>query len=186
MTDFEQSHGKPRPTLLRRTDVRPEEPRTDGERLEGRNADGTASPGNQLALGRGWKSTIRKTVDGAAKALGVEGAGDADMRRIADEAAVVYRAILGALPLTGPLVRINAAGVAREFATAGFLDAKASEAGLLTEIGERLAQRASYHRARAERLSVTTHALAARAGGRKKRRQAPWVTSGGSDGGQSA
>lgn len=160
--DFEQSHEKWRPVLVRPTDAVPSEPRTDRERLEGRNADGTAASGNQLALGRGWKSTIRKTVEGAARALGVEPAGDSDMVRISDEAAVVYRAILSDLPVTGPLVRINAAGVAREFAVAAYLDHKASEVGLLTEAGAALADRASHHRARAERLSVTTHMLAQR------------------------
>ncbi|MDP9034827.1 MAG: hypothetical protein M3O50_08460 [Myxococcota bacterium] len=70
--DFEKSHGKPRPTLLRRTDVQPHIPRTAHERLQGRASDGTATSGNQLALGRGWKSTIRKTIAGAVKALGAQ------------------------------------------------------------------------------------------------------------------
>ncbi|MDP9034826.1 MAG: hypothetical protein M3O50_08455 [Myxococcota bacterium] len=84
------------------------------------------------------------------------------------DAAVVYMAILRDAPISGPLMRLNAAGVAREFAVASYLDAKATEAGLLTELGATLAERASFHRQRAERLSVTTHALSQRARGKRR------------------
>jgi len=164
----EMSHGKVRPPTPRRTDIAPSEPRTAAERLQGRRADGTAASGNQIALGRGWKAAIRKAVGGAAAALGVEQVGDADMRRI------VYRAVLADLPVSGPLVRVNAAGLAREFAIAAYLDHQAAKAGLLTEDGAKLAARASYHRTRCERLSVTTHALGQRPRGRQRRRQGPW------------
>jgi hypothetical protein len=163
MSEFiEFNKGKSRVMPLRPSDVQPSEPRTDRERLEGREADGTASAGNKIAVGRGWKSAIRKAVEGAARAIDAPCVGDADMQKISDEAAVVYMGILASAPVSPPLMRINAGGVAREFAIAAFLDVKAAEAGLLTEDGERLANRASYHRQRCERLSITTHALSQR------------------------
>jgi hypothetical protein len=155
---LEVCKGKVRPMLPRPSDVEPAEPRTDAERLEGRNADGTASSPNQIAVGRGWKSRIRRAVRAAAAATGTD-ITPRDEDLIQADADVVYMGILSAAPVTGPLVRINAASCALEFALAGYLHDQALKAGLLTELGERLESRASHHRQRVERLSVTVHAM---------------------------
>ena len=169
---FERSHGKFRPGLVRRTDVEPAEPRTAGERLDGRRPDGTAAPGNQIALGRGWKSRIRRAVALVGVDLGADAAG------LQAGAETVYRALLSDAPVSGPLVRMNAASCAIEFALAEFLHGRALVEGLLTPGGERLEQRASGHRQRAERLSVTVHAMGQRRSPKKGRRPAPWATGG--------
>lgn len=156
----ERSHGKMRPGLTRSSDLQPDAPGTGPERPEDRDEQGRAAVGNQLARGRGWKAAIRKHVAGG-QATTEEAA------RIERDAWTVYLAILRDLASTGPLVRVNAAGVAREFAVAGFFDAKALEEGLMTEKGAELAHRASMHRQRAERLSVTVKDLARVSVGRR-------------------
>jgi hypothetical protein len=159
---IERSHGKPRPSLVRASDLTDIPSRTEAERSDGRDASGRAAPGNRLAEGRGWKSAIRKAVVGAGTSEEAE--------RVARDAWTVYLAVLRDLAATGPLVRVNAAGMAREFAYAGFYDTKALEAGLATEQGTAYAARAGYHRQRAERLSVTVGDLARATSGRKATR----------------
>jgi hypothetical protein len=169
MVDFEHSHGKARPMLPRPSDVEATEPRTARERLDGRRPDGTAAHGNVIALGRGWKSKIRRAVT----LIGADIGGDA--ATIQRDTEVVYRALLSDAVTSGPLMRINASSCALEFTLAAYLHAKAIAAGLLTPEGERLEGRASQHRQRAERLSVTVHALGVRPRTGKKRK-APWLT----------
>lgn len=168
----ELSKGKVRPMLPRPSDIEASEPRTGQERLDGRNPDGTARFRNQLALGRGWKSRIRRAVAHVAGDIG------ADAANIQSSAEVVYRALLSDAPQSGPLVRMNAASCALEFALAEYLHGRALAAGLLTIDGEKLEGRAAQHRQRAERLSVTVHALSQRPKA-KKRKAAPWAAGGG-------
>lgn len=150
---IEKSHGKARPTLVRSSDLMPDAPGTDRIPSEERDANGRAVDGNQIALGRGWKHAIRRT-------LGRSGATDEVARQVIADTMCVYSAIVRDLARTGPLVRMNAAGSAREYAYAGFYDAAALEAGLLTDKGQALAAKASQHRQRYERMTVTTRDLA--------------------------
>jgi hypothetical protein len=168
----EWSKGKVRPMLPRPSDVAATEPRTGPERLDGRNPDGTARRGNTLALGRGWKSRIRRAVAHVAADVG------ADAATVQSSAEVVYRALLSEAPVSGALMRMNAASCALEFSIAEWLHGRALAAGLLTVEGEKLEGRASQHRQRAERLSVTVHALSQRPRVSKRRKPAPWTQGG--------
>lgn len=162
---IERSHGKARPTLPRSGELTPDPEGADRERPGDRDDKGRAMPGNQLGLGRGWKSAIRKNLKRA-------GAPDEVAVRVISDTETVYAAIIRDLARTGPLVRMNAAGAAREFALAGFFDQAALEAGLMTEKGQQLAARASSHRQRYERLSVTTKDLSKASIPRKTTRSA--------------
>lgn len=157
---IERSHGKARPMLPRSSDQTPGAERTDRERCEDRDARGRVQLGNQLAVGRGWKYSIKRTLTRA-------GATTEEAERVIADTTIVYASIVRDLSYTGPLVRMNAAGAAREFALAGYYDAKALEAGLMTDLGQKLSTKASQHRQRCERMTVTTRDLAKAAAPRR-------------------
>lgn len=163
----EKSHGKARTVLPRSSDLTTDPPGTERDPSEGRDDKGRAAPGNQLALGRGWKSAIRRSLVRA-------GASDDVARGVIATTMTVYQAILRDFPVSasGPLVRMNAAGAAREFALAQFFDDRALACGLMTEAGIALAARASHHRQRSERMTVTTRDLARASAPRKATRTA--------------
>ncbi len=158
---IEQSHGKARPTLPRAKDLARLDAATVGEPSEWRGEAGRFAPGNQIAVGRGWKHAI-------SRALGRDAA-EGDAWQIAADAWRVYLAILRELPHNGAAVRLNAARAARAFAVAGFYDARADAAGLDTDRGMLLADKAAAHWARAERHTVTAIDLATKLAGKRRR-----------------
>jgi hypothetical protein len=165
MMAIEQSHGKARPTLPRSKELG--QVGTVGEPNGSRGDAGRFASGNQVAVGRGWKHAI-------AKSLGRD-ASDGEATVIAKDAWRVYLAVLREMPHTGALVRTNVARHAREFSVAAFYDAKATEEGLATDRGMLLADKAASHGARAERHAVTALDIATKlSNSRRKRRPTPF------------
>ena len=149
---IERSRGKARPTLPRASDLQPVGTAPDPS--EGRNTTGRFAKGNQLSRGSGTKHVVTK-------ALSVAGL-QADVALVVADCRKLFSGALRELPSSGSIVRSNAYGYAREASLAGYYDTKANEAGLDTERGMMLADRATHHRQRAERLGVTTVDLATR------------------------
>jgi hypothetical protein len=146
---IEASHGKARPTMLRSSDLTEATERDPSvDRVEA----GRFAPGNRIAVGRGWKEGVRKLLP--------PDSADAEVQRIADDAALVYRSVLRSLSSDGPLVRLQVAKLARHEAVAGYFQAKAMAAGLSSDEGVALDDRAIKHGQRAERLAVTARDLA--------------------------
>jgi len=145
---LEHSHGKARPTLPRSSDLRlVEREGAEGERPAWRGADGRVGPGNTLGTDRGLRMDIARMLGRAATTV--------EAASVHREALRVYRSALRGLSVSSELVRRSAARVARHCALESFYASKAIDAGLDTEQGQRLDQRASYHGERAERCTVT-------------------------------
>lgn len=159
---MERSHDKLRPAL----------PRLKDQPAAGtaRDRDGDHGPGghftngNQAAQGRGWKRAIRKSL----AAEGIELAAEELVVLVRDQRAL-YAALLAALPSDGPLVRLNAAALARNAVLAHYFALRALEHGPETEAGAAADARSVLHDQRVERLSATTYGLAARLAGPGKR-----------------
>jgi hypothetical protein len=132
-----------------------------------RDARGRLLKGSALAAGKGWKRAI-------AKAMSTEGL-EGDAALVANDARKLFLGALRELPSSGALVRTNAYGHAREAALAGYFDAKANEAGLDTEKGQALIERASHHRQLAMRLSVVVIDVAARMALTEREKPRDWA-----------
>jgi hypothetical protein len=142
--------GKTRGESPRLKDL-PQAPPTVREPSDGRDAQGRAAVGNTLALGRGWKATIRRSLGGDAE--------DADVRQVM----AIYTALLRALPHDGPAVRQLVAAQSRHAWMATTFTDAARTAGLTTPAGLKLAEAARAHDLCAQRLSVTAFDLSTRA-----------------------
>jgi len=145
---IESSHGKPRPTLPRSSDLQPVTVvDADRERCGKRDAHGRFSSGNVVGRGRGWKLAI-------ARVLGRQ-VDDPIAQQVADDAWRTYCAALRELPSDGAIVRGLAALMSRHEALAAFWHAHAAIVGLTTEDGIAGQDQATKHGQRAERLTVT-------------------------------
>lgn len=142
---IERSHGKPRPTLPRASDLTvvgtvPERRRNQDER-------GRVVPDNDLARGRGWKQALRKMLG--------RGATDSEAIAVAEDAWRLFVGAMRELPHDGQNVRSLVMRKARHEAMSAYWSAKASLVGLDTEAGIEAEERATVHGQRAERLTVT-------------------------------
>lgn len=160
-----KSHGKMRPSLPRSADLAALANVPD--KRQPRDARGRLLKGSALAAGKGWKRAIAK----AMRTEGLEG----DAALVANDARKLFLGALRELPSSGALVRTNAYGHAREAALAGYFDAKANEAGLDTERGHALIERASHHRQLAMRLSVVVIDVAARMALTEREKPRDWA-----------
>jgi hypothetical protein len=142
---IERRMGKARPTMTRSRDLRPVKSVPDPS--DGRAPAGRFGMGNRISVDSGAKHILAKAMSGDGL--------DADAALVARDTRKLFMAVLRELPSKGAIVRSNAYGFARETALSAYYDAKANQAGLDSERGMTLATRASYHRQRGERLSVT-------------------------------
>ncbi len=117
----------------------------------GRGVDGRFASGNRLGSGQAAIAVIRRS-------LAADGA-DAEMVR---EAVVMYRQLLRELPSTGASVRQLVAARVRHAALATRYAGLASEAGLGTPLGIKMAEASRAHDMTASRLGVTAYDLSTR------------------------
>lgn len=148
---IEQSHGKARPTLPRSGDLHVVT--TVREPTEGRTVGGRFGPGNRIALGAKWKSSIKRL-------LGRSGEDAAEA--VGRDAWKIYLATLRSMPTDAAPVRSLVALHARHVAVAGYFTNKAAEVGLETEKGLAFLDVASHHGQRAERTAVTALDIASK------------------------
>jgi hypothetical protein len=139
------THGKLSTRRARSKELKPA--RTVDDRHRNHDANGRATKGNALARGRSMKNVFTR----ATSPDGLEG----DALIVQGDVRKLYLGTLKELSSTGALVRQNVYSFATESAWGAYYDRKALQAGLDTDRGLLLAQRASFHRMRAERLSVT-------------------------------
>lgn len=149
---IEQSHGKPRPMLVRASDLQAA-PNAEPERRRHRDPSGRFTHGNPGGLGRGATAPIRRM-------LGDTETTDAEARTVARDAARAFADALRDLPSDGATVRQMVALYSRHIALNGFWSAKAAGAGLGTDEGVFAQEQALKHGQRAERLAVTMTDLA--------------------------
>ena len=143
---IEQSHGRARTTLPRSSDLAAI--KTVRKPSEGRGPGGRFAPANRHGIQAREKHAVSKL-------LGSD-VGTADVIAIALDARKLFNGFLRDLPSDAQSVRDLAARRARHAAIEAYLAAKAAEAGLTTEEGEKLDDRAMKHGMRAERLAVTS------------------------------
>jgi hypothetical protein len=142
---FERSHGKPRPTLPRASDLRPAE--AEAKPPQGRTTGGHFAAGNRLGVGARWKATLKKAL-GSSGATGETGIVAADASR-------VMLHVLRSLPSDAAPVRVMVAIHARHVALNAFFTAKAEQAGMDTPQGAMFLEIADRQSQRAERTLVT-------------------------------
>jgi hypothetical protein len=149
---FERSRGKARPTLPRSSELRAIESARDPS--DGRGVAGRFAPGNQISVRQGQKHAVKKL-------LGKD-AGDSDATAVARDALRLLYAATRTSPDDGPVPRSLWALYARHLAVSAFYSARADEAGLDTERGMLLADKAAMHAQRGERLAVTAYDIASK------------------------
>jgi hypothetical protein len=141
------SHGKPRPSLPRRGElriVRPAREPADGER----DASGRFVHGNRASEGKGWRTAATRLLGGQLA--------DATMRRVSEDMKRLHGAVLRELPAReSVLVRSMAAQWAQVSAVCSYFGAVALDAGLSTDAGIAAAERARVFGQRSERIAVT-------------------------------
>jgi hypothetical protein len=141
---LERSHGKRRVRMPR--SGRLTALGTVADPSDGRGAAGRFGKGNSVAVDRGAKHVL-------SKAMATDGLqGDAAI--VARDTRKLLMATLRELPSKAAVVRTAAYGHAREAALAAYYDAKANEAGLDSDRGMKLTDKAAQHRKLASSLSV--------------------------------
>jgi hypothetical protein len=140
-----RSQGKARPSLPRPGELRAIETARDPS--EGRAPGGRFAKGNAVSRDSGVKNITTRATSGDGLAP--------DEKLVARDTAKLLRAVLGELPTAGAIVRQLAYSFARESVIAALYDGMANRAELRTPDGKKLVELASFHRQRAERLSVT-------------------------------
>jgi hypothetical protein len=113
---------------------------------QGRDERGRFAPGNASGRGRGWKRAIARL---AGSALAPE------HRRLAGDAASLYRAVLAELPHGGPLVSPLVAEHSRCAVLAPRFAERALELGLDTEAGRAALEVSMRLGQRAERVAIS-------------------------------
>lgn len=148
---METSKGKMRPSLVRSGDVAAVD--TVPERRRNHDAKGHVVAGNDLGRHRGMKMAVRRMLGGKDAPAG------SDVAIVAADATRLFLRHLAELPNDGATVRSLVGLCSRHAALAAFYTAKADAAGLESERGIALAELASKHGMRVERLSVTAYDL---------------------------
>ena len=155
---IEQSHGKPRPTLPRSSDLRAVE--AERKPRDGRTEAGHFAAGNRLGVGARWKASIKKLLGKTAD--------DAIADAVGRDAWRVYLATLRAMPNDEAPVRSLVALHARHVAVAAFFTDRAAHVGLDSREGLAFLEVASHHGQRAERTAVTALDIATKLGAKVK------------------
>lgn len=155
----EQSHGKPRLTPPRPSDLGSVE--ADDERLRNHRANGTFAPGNRAAFNRSAKRALTAPLRAARTRL--EALGEGVPRPVADEllqaALAVYGSARVELGSSSVFVLANLITFATESVLAGYFAKEAATAGFDTERGGELLERG--HRCETQAQRAMTAALAA-------------------------
>lgn len=129
----EQSHGKPRMTRPRMSDVNDG---TDPQRHRNHDADGRAAKGNKLATGRGWKRALLALLPDTA------------------DAKKLYDAAVRELVHDTPFARASCLRWVRHTIRESETDAEATKAGIATELGMKQLDRLREHSDKAEKAAV--------------------------------
>ena len=154
---IEQSHGKPRLTGPRPSDLGTVE--TGGDRGRDRDAGGRFQTGDKAAVGRSAKRALRAAYSAANDRLkSVVGEGPVADQLLAD-ASAVHRAARLELGTSSVFVEGPSIAYAVESVLAGYFMAEAAQAGFLSDRGLELHQRAMQCETQAQR--AMTAALAA-------------------------
>lgn len=155
---LETSHGKLRTVLPRSSDIA--DAGTVPDRPRSRDAKGRATAGNDLARHRGMKQAVRRLLGGK------DAPPDSDVAKVTADATRLFLRHLAELPSDSASVRTLVGLCARHAALSAFYTCKADAAGLETERGIALAELASKHGVRVERLSVTAWDIASKSAAR--------------------
>lgn len=135
MPPIETHHGKPALAMPRASDLTPAPAREVDPRR-----------------GRGWKKRIREMLP--------RRTGEADVDRVAEDAAGVFASVILECSTDGPLVRLQAQRLARHEALCAFFAHRAAEAGLVSDEARALGELSLRHSGIATRLAVVVRALA--------------------------
>lgn len=156
---IEQSHGKPRLTAPRLSDL--ESVPTGGDRHRDHNADGTFAQRNQAAKGRSARRALVAPLRAAAERVRVATAGEAvcERDRLLADANAVYASTCCELGTRSTLVLSALAAHACESVLAGHFVQSAAAVGLGTDEGGRLLGLA--HSCETQASRAMTAALAA-------------------------
>ena len=146
---IERSHGKPRPTLPRASDLKPIE--AAAKPTAGRDSHGHFAGGNTVGLKSRFAATVKKSLGSAAE--GPELVVARDARR-------VFAHVLASLPSDAPPVRALLAVYARHQSLHAYYSLRAEACGLDTEEGLDFLLVADRQSQRAERVLVTCHDIA--------------------------
>lgn len=165
---FEVSHGKPRLTAPRPTDLGTVEP--VGDRGRDHDAKGRFVPGNRAAVGKSARRALTAPLRAARTRVREAVGGEA--RPVADEllndALAVFGSVRVELDSRSVLVLGPAVTYATETVLAGYFVKLAAEKGLETEEGARLLGLAHACETQATRALTAALAAAKAVGGRKK------------------
>jgi hypothetical protein len=147
---IERSHGKPRPTLPRASDLEPV--KADPKPTAGRASHGHFAAGNPIGRDSRFKHTVKK-------ALGNHAA-TGEVGIVAADAARVMAHVLRSMPSDAAPVRVLVSIHARHVALNAYYTRLAEVAGLDTAQGLKLLEVADRQSQRAERTLVTATDLA--------------------------
>jgi hypothetical protein len=140
---IEQSHGKPRLTAPRPTDLGTVE--TGADRRRDHKSDGTFAPGNQAAVGRSARAAVRAPYLAAEKRISealASGTEPTESDRLLSDALAVFHAARRELGVSSAFVQGPTIAYSVETILAGFFTKAAADAGFLTERGMKLHERA--------------------------------------------
>ena len=170
---FEQSHGKPRLTQPRPSDLGSVEAGDDRQRNH--NADGTFAARNRAGANRNAKRAVTAPLRAARKRLQElgEGVEPSAADTLQTDAMAVYGSARLELGSSSIFVLANLVTFATEAVLAGYFSKRAGELGFDTEEGASMLEVS--HRCETQSQRAMTAALAATKalGGKKKRKKAP-------------
>jgi hypothetical protein len=155
---IERSHGRARPTLPRRADLRAITPaRAESDRDRDRDSLGRFQTGNKVSVARGVNRDVKRLFGKLVRTELSEGAADA-----VSAAYRLFRSIMATMPSNAAIVRTQVASACWHTALAGHWRTVALEAGLESAEGIAADERATAHDLRSERLLVSAIDLAQR------------------------
>jgi hypothetical protein len=156
----EESHGRPRMTRKRRSDMGAV-PSPDERRRSDHHTDGKFKPGNGAAKGRSAKAAISGRERSALAREISKSVGAAfepsERGKLLQDVIRLYRHTLNELPAHGAVVLASALAFARESVVASALFSAATEAGIASDRGLQLLEAAQKSEKRSEQAS--THAF---------------------------